>query len=150
GRMVYDAARATIVWWGGYVMPASGSPGPGQTWEYGTHWVQRTGVTNPMSRAGFSMAYDSWRQRVVVFGGGGSSGRDGSWVLNDVREWDGTTWSAGQGGPDPRSSAGLAYDSQRASMVLFGGAGITVGGFGDTWEYGPAFVASCVPFGSGC
>jgi len=68
--MAYDAARARVVMFGG-----QGDRGDlGDTWEYdGTTWTQtadaRLVVTSPAARSFHAMAFDSARERVVLFGG---------------------------------------------------------------------------------
>ena len=76
------------------------------------------------------MAYDSVRQRVVLFGGMGSSG-----ALGDTWEWDGGAWlqRSPLSSPPPRSLHAMAYDASRHRTVLFGGAGS--GLLADTWEW---------------
>jgi len=66
--MAYDMARARVVMFGG-----QGDRGDlGDTWEYdGTTWTQtadaRLVVTSPAARAFHAMAFDSARERVVLF-----------------------------------------------------------------------------------
>jgi hypothetical protein len=77
-----------------------------------------------------SMAFDSARQRVVMFTG------SSTW------EWDGSSWVqlSPSNSPAARSGQAMAYDSARRRVVLFGGIivnaanpyGITVA---DTWEW---------------
>jgi hypothetical protein len=81
------------------------------------------------------MAYDSARQRVVLFGG-----RDFTvGVVGDTWEWDGTNWMQRHPelSPSPREGCGLAYDPVRQRVVLFGGGSTVLGGtfLGDTWEW---------------
>jgi len=78
------------------------------------------------------MAYDSARNRVVLFGGQRTID-----VFGDTREWDGWEWLWGADtGPNPRAHHAMAYDSRRGVTVLFGGQ--SAGGspwYGDTWEW---------------
>jgi hypothetical protein len=83
-----------------------------RTWEWdGTTWTERT---PPASPPGGTMAYDSVRQRAVLFGGAAET-----W------EWDGTTWSrpaaaAALGSPDNCIDGNMVYDDARQRVVLFG------------------------------
>jgi len=130
---VFDAARNRFVAFGG-------SPGPGQvseeTWEYdGAKWTRAAG-TGPPGRQAHVMAYDARRARTVVFGGlaGGPRGQRPP-VLGDTWEYDGKRWREIAGpGPSPRNSPGVAYDSKRGLVILFGGAG-DAGFLGDTWGF---------------
>jgi len=92
-------------------------------------WTQKQDI-GPSVRFNAGMAYDSARQRTVLFGGQAVSG-----PTNDTWAWDGTPWTQMEDiGPAPRSAHALAYDSVRQRIVLFGGiAGATI--FGDTWEW---------------
>jgi len=80
------------------------------------------------------MAYDSARQRVVLFGGDNPS----PGFLADTWEWDGNTWVAGFSTiyPSARAYHAMAYDAARQRVVLFGGrSGATTPSLGDTWEW---------------
>jgi hypothetical protein len=67
------------------------------------------------------MAYDSGRQRVVLFGGRFNP----STPLNDTWEWDGNTWTsvtpAGLS-PSEQDAAPMAYDAVRAAVMYFNGS----------------------------
>ena len=59
---------------------------PADTWEWnGTVWTQRS-ITGPPQRYEHSMAYDSARDRIVLFGGANG------WFLGDTWEWDSSIW----------------------------------------------------------
>ncbi|MDP3244850.1 MAG: MopE-related protein, partial [bacterium] len=120
----YDSQAGKVVLFGGW----GGGSYFGDTWEWnGTTWTQ-VSSTGPAPRVNHAMAYDSQRQKTVLFGG-----RDGS-LKGDTWEWNGTTWTqVSTTGPLPRNDHAMAYDSQRGKVVLFGGYD---GGYpGDTWEY---------------
>jgi hypothetical protein len=83
-RMAYDAARGTIVLFGGGDSTAT------ETWTYdGRRW-SRHDVPGPPARWSGAMAYDLRRKRIVLFGGGRSARPFGS--LGDTWEWDGALW----------------------------------------------------------
>ncbi|MCY2956334.1 MAG: hypothetical protein NT107_04780, partial [Planctomycetota bacterium] len=78
---------------------------------------------------GHAMAYDSGRNRTVLFGG-----LNGSY-LGDTWEWNGATaaWTqVASTGPQSRYEHAMAYDSSRNRTVLFGGLNGSY--LGDTWE----------------
>ena len=121
---VYEAAKHRTLLFGGY----RGSY-PVGTWAWdGADWTWLTD-SGPAGRNGHGMAYDSVRQRVVLFGGVPDP-------TNDTWEWDGTSWAQQPDAPPdltPRVTV-LAYDEARQQTILFGGEG---GGsnLGDTWAW---------------
>jgi Kelch motif/Galactose oxidase, central domain len=132
--LAFDAARGRCVLFGG--QPAFPILTPLQdTWEWdGAVWQQRNPTSAPGPSARHAMAYDSARQRVVLFASGGG-GLGATW------EYDGITWIQA-GGPQPpyRDSSGLVFDVQRARTVMFGGA--TLGLSKSVWEWdGAAWTA---------
>ena len=91
----------------------------------------KANVSSPGGRLGHSMAYDSARGRVVLFGGFSSDiGID----HGDTWEWSGTNWTRmATSGPAPRFFSALAYDSRIGRTVLYGGLNVLGGVFSDTW-----------------
>jgi hypothetical protein len=77
------------------------------------------------------LAYDSSRNRIVLFGGSGTSV-----FLADTWEWDGSEWTQiADTGPAARQGHGLAFDSKRQRVVLFGGTSQNNQAFADTWSW---------------
>jgi len=100
----------------------------------------------PPPRSGHAMAFCPATGKTYVFGGQDNNGVS----LDDLWEWDGTTWSevAGDVRPSGRMNAAMAYDPFRKSLILFGGS-ITLPPsniptntgsefFRDTWEWNSA------------
>ena len=124
--IVYDAARREIV------MHAWD-----QTWVWnGSNWIQRFPATSPAPRAIVSMAYDTARAEVVLFGG--------AQFYNDTWIWNGSNWirKFPATSPAPRAGAGMAYDILAGEMVLYGGfwldpnnPGQTLTDYNDTWVW---------------
>lgn len=82
-------------------------------------------------RSGPAIAYDSTRQRVVLFGGNHSGGD----LASDTWEWDGTTWQQQLPVTHPAARVtSVTYDEARRRIVLFGGYSRS-GSFSDTWEW---------------
>lgn len=84
-------------------------------------------------RTEHAMAYDSQRERTVLFGGRIDHAEH---TNGDTFEYDGQTWSLRRPrhSPAARRGHGLAFDRTRGRVVLFGGrSGPTW--FRDTWEY---------------
>lgn len=96
-----------------------------------THTLTAAPILGPSARSGAAMTYDSTRQRVVLFGGVGSSG-----LLNDTWEWNGTAWTqrAPANSPAARSDAEMSFDASRNVSVLVGGTTAS-GTASDTWEW---------------
>jgi len=116
---------------------SAGDPATTFTWN-GSSWS--TGPDLPVVAgtqvAGLkwhALAYDSGRQRVVLFGGSPFSHT----VWDRTLEWDGTTWTESPAARPPglaRHEHAMAYDAQRSKIVVFGGDNNVVH-FGDTWTY---------------
>jgi cysteine-rich repeat protein len=126
--MTYDAVRGRVVLFGGFV---DGSGDLDDTWEWdGSRWTEVTPATgSPPQRFGHAMTYDPARDQVVLFSGF----RQFEGLLADTWTWDGTAWTevtAAAGDPPARSNHGMAYDTSRGHVVMFGGFG-----FADTWEW---------------
>lgn len=129
----YDTRRDRFIAFGG---SASRWVTHGDTWEYdGSEW-SKLAVANPPARQAHAMVYDERRGRTVLFGGMGSA-PEGQRppILGDTWEYDGSAWVARQvAGPSPRIGPGMAYDSRRGLVILFGGSG-SGSSLGDTWSW---------------
>jgi hypothetical protein len=108
------------------------------TWIWdGANWSNVTPTNSPYQRDLAGMAYDSVRNKVVMFGGF-------SFQTNgDVAEtwiWDGTamTWTqlTPSNPPQARDSLSLAFDSIRGETILYGGYVSSSNTYlPDTWEW---------------
>ena len=147
-RMAYDAESQHSVLFGGRVNvdAATGrSYASDETWAFAAkRWTQLFPEHNPGARSVHSMTYDSKDDRIVLFGGRRESEvEDGTpTFLNDTWEWDGSDWTevATSSAPDPRAYAGIAYDSARDRVVIFGGEVLTADALStnaiyDMWEF---------------
>ena len=129
---VFDAARNRFV----ALLGAPGRPSVTEVWEYdGSRWSRST-ATPPTPRYSTAMVYDARRKKIVVFGGlGPRTGEQSAPMLGDTWEFDGTTWTRlDVAGPPARLGAGVAYDSKRGVVLLFGGANHE-GVFNDLWSW---------------
>lgn len=133
--MVYDAAHAVTVLFGGAGAGFTGYFNDTWTWKSATStWTQvcaQAPCMGPPARTDLGMAFDAVPGKTVIFGGS-----TGSPQFADTWEWDGAAWStlAGSNAPSARDQMAMAYDTKRARVVLFGGnAGGTT--LADTWEY---------------
>jgi MYXO-CTERM domain-containing protein len=100
----------------------------GDSWRLQESWTAED-EDGPRARARHAMAYDSLRDRVVLFGGSivGDTGAD-TW------EWDpgSARWTElSVSGPPPRRDHAMAFDGSR--VILFGG--LADGYLGDTWAF---------------
>jgi len=133
-KIVYDLQRKRTLLFGGGNRDI---PELDDTWEWdGDNWTQ-VAETGPSPRSGYGMTYDTARSRAVLFGGIGQQGGPGLF-LGDTWEWDGEAWAQlADFGPPPRQTVGMAYDSVRKRVVMFGGTGSMPKAivFGDTWEW---------------
>jgi hypothetical protein len=128
--MAFDAVHQEVVLFGGHVGAIPTVP-TDDTWVWnGSTWTQRFPTTRPPPRSGHAMVYDAARHETVLFGGyDGTVGLmyDDTWV------WDGTNWTQRfpLNRPQARQFVGMAFDSARNEVVLFGGGGNDVPN--DTW-----------------
>jgi len=131
--MVYDTANNKVVLFGGF----DGSTEEQDTWMYdvtGNIWSKKSPSTKPSGRRSHAMAYDPVNEKVVLFGGGGTSGLlDDTWVYDyTTNTWTNKTTSADK--PPAGGYSGMVYDSASNTIVLFRGDGSTQR-FDDTWLY---------------
>ncbi|MFN7020825.1 MAG: immunoglobulin domain-containing protein [Phycisphaerales bacterium] len=129
--MTFDAARGVVVLFGGYGQhPVTGATEfLNDTWTFdGMAWTRRSvggatnGISIPPQRAYPSMAFDSARGRVVMFGG-----RDGAGPRTDMWEWTGARW-APVSTPLPASRfRRAAFDEIRGRTVVLGRPDTIVG-----------------------
>ncbi len=92
-------------------------------------WVQLRPTTSPSARGGHRMAFDSLRNRTVLFGG--TNGNTETWG------WDGSNWSLIPTNPTPpgRAFHSMSYDPVRKVVVMFAGTSVVLGDMNDTWEW---------------
>lgn len=119
----------------GGLVSASPATAAGDTWIWsGDRWDRVSPNQSPSSRWGHAMAYDSRRDRVVLFGGF----LDNPTQINgETWEWDGATWSLrSSGGAIPGLAYSMmAFDSDRGRTVLFGGRDANGNQRNDTWVW---------------
>ncbi len=117
----WDAGRHRLVVFGG----RHGNQILGDTWEWDPKlgWGQVAGLQSnnanvPVPRENAAMAYDSVRQRTVLFGG-----RDGkaNVLPGDTFEWDGTKWTRAATATQVAGRVDHALADGKNRVVLFGG-----------------------------
>ena len=127
--MVYDSMREVCLLFGGGNNRLDPMEEYNETWKWdGSNWTKLNPVSSPSTRISHSMAFDSIRGKVVLFGGShfGVASPE-----NDTWEWDGSNWTEIVTPTEawPKWFHSLAYDSQRGFTVLYGGFS------NETWEY---------------
>lgn len=142
--LTYDPNRSEVV------LYAAGAPevfelGPGLRWD---QWY----VTGPDFRVKHALAFDTPRDRAVLFGGRciyvgaftgtfGPCGPTGT-VYGDTWSWNPTarTWTNLAPSPSPaaRYDHAMVYDPLRSRIVLFGGRSAAGAALGDTWTWNGA------------
>ncbi len=94
-------------------------------------WEERL---HPISvRAAHAMAYDSDRERIMLFGGSSNST-----VPSETWEWDGVAWSLISpltNSPDDNSQHGMCYMSSLKYTIFFGGVAWEGGSHNRTWVW---------------
>ncbi len=95
------------------------------------------GLPRPEPRTGHQLAYDSARQRILMFGG--QSGDAAIGYPSTLWAWDGARWTClSADGPPGRVDATLVNDPDRGVIVLYGGrrrSGEQTTVLHDTWEW---------------
>ncbi len=97
-------------------------------------WTRLAPVASPPARYEHAMAYDSVRQRVVLFGG--RTGPNNEDLLDDTWEWNGTNWAeiSSPVRPAPRSGSPMVFNEATGRVLLYGGY-TQGGGTQDTWQW---------------
>lgn len=133
--LAYDGAEKQLILFGGnrvlFGTDEDTDPFLDGMWAWDGRAWRQIHTSTPAARAEAAVAYDSDRQRIVLFGGyrvdGGERTRFG-----DTWEWDGRRWEqVSSEAPSARNGAAVTYDAQRKRVVLFGGSGTP----DETWEW---------------
>ena len=139
-EMTYDSESEVIVLFGGQLGDVRAQdPVSGETWVFhidDRRWEQRTPVPAPLPLVDANAAYDSLRDRVVLWGGG-SADFD---PMNEVWSYDANsdTWlfheKASAMAPPARVGSEMVYDASADKLVVFGGLDLGTGSyFAETW-----------------
>lgn len=130
--VVRDPVRGRVIMYGGYALAAGITATRGDMWEWnGSAWSELL-VSVPPARALHASALDTYRGRLVVFGG--VDGILSSNTFPDTWELVGGHWEQGGAGPSMRASPAMAYDSARRETILFGGRNNSTT-YADTWRW---------------
>ncbi len=126
--LVYDTAASRVLMYGG----GTSSAYRRDLWQWnGNAWsLIDSGLTSgPGARRGHMMAWDSDRNAVVVFGGGGV-------LTSDTWEWASGWAQPPTTGPTPRGFGAMVFDNALHKCVMFGGWSNGFNYFNDTstWD----------------
>jgi MYXO-CTERM domain-containing protein len=140
--LVAGITFSTSLPFGGYQPTASA-----EVWELepaSAKFTNRSALQNwPSQRWGNAIAFCPATGKTYLFGGQ-SPNYD---LLNDLWEWDGSSWSQvlGDVRPTKRANPAMAYDPSRKSLILFGGMTYPSAPYDevaldlcDTWEWSSA------------
>lgn len=120
-RFFKSAILAPLVVWSGATIARGQEP----TWENVT--------PAPPPRALATASFDGAHGQIVLFGG--RFGYSSIIRYGDTRGWNGASWTRiAETGPSSREASASAYDSNRGTILLFGGRGESEH-LGDTWEW---------------
>ncbi len=106
----------------------------GNIWEYdyvGDQWTEIDSPSKPLGRYWGNLAYDSDRNRLVLFGGQGARDFDDTWAY-DI-ETGGWEQASGDTRPSKRNGSNMVYDPEHDVFVMFGGMNTAGSGLDDTW-----------------
>lgn len=133
--MVYDEKRGVFILFGG----RNHDTVFGDTWELnGDDWRKVSGA-GPTAREGAAMVWDSENEVVLLFGG-----KNEETYHSDLWQWDGGKWEeivpedsavAPAVEPSGRAFHGMAYDSNKKTVVVFGGYNDARRALDDTWVW---------------
>jgi len=131
GGLVYDTVSNTYILFAGYdrIYPTTNVIKVYYFINGDWQAITTSGSFNPISRAGFSVAYDPSTKKVLLFGGFQYTGFSGSPYINFNETWVfdtiALTWSLLQPTfnllPSARSQASLVYYAKASQFVMFGG-----------------------------
>ncbi|MBL8899163.1 MAG: hypothetical protein JNM84_16105 [Planctomycetes bacterium] len=132
-EMALDPNTGSLVLFSGYLQGAD-------TWLFdGFNWRQVFPTTVPPARYDHAMCSDLRRDRVVMFGGLGTS---------DTWEWNGSNWllRSPLTSPSARFDPYFVWDGLRQRSLMFGG----VAGTPDFWAVATRAPASALVSGTAC
>ena len=148
--MVYDTSLQRVVLFGGFNRDTNTVLG--DTWLYdGSGWLEVTPAdpaASPSPRYRAQTVYDSFRSRVVMYGG-----FNGTTIAQQTYEFTGSAWNlvttTSAVAPVNATEAMHGYDPVRRRFVQFGGFGAS--GFSNaTYEFNGATTGFFSTFGSAC
>lgn len=148
GHVVYDSWRGELLQVGGTSLLGVAH---GDMWtRRNQQWLRDPSGAFPFQpRRWPSVVFDSWRGRVVLFGGGeldpGAGATYSTAIAKGTYEWDGAQWhdvsppnTTYPFHPQQTYRSAVAFDRQRGRTVVYGGEYVSPGfnqELSDTWEW---------------
>jgi hypothetical protein len=147
--MVTDWVRGRIVMFSGDTVPSTGVFSETWVWD-GRDWSRVMNANDPPQRDGASAAYDSLRDRIVMFGG---CDPRTTRCLNETWEFDGSRWRQFRplSAPAPRLGMSMSYDLQHRRVMGFGGTCPSPRVYdNELWQFATPTPATYAVRGPGC
>jgi hypothetical protein len=124
GLAYHEAAGVTVLFGGFHGTNCPSAFTCDDTWTRDlSGWTQVT--SGPSPRYTHSLAYDSVRRQLVMFGGrsnGGTCDGGATSMCETTWTWSPSGWSESMAAaPTPRQHADMAFDRARGELILFGG-----------------------------
>lgn len=128
-HMIYDAQRRQMI-----LLACPRQSEKEEIWGWNGKQWQFIPSSGPPVRELSSAAYDTRRNRVVLYGGMGLTNRENRY--GDTWEWNGKTWhQMTDNSVGTRDHHAMAYDEARGRTVMFGGNKAGDHLENDTWEW---------------
>lgn len=119
-QMVYYPARNAMVMFGG--LDAEGQAHNDLLEWNGVQWQAVAQQNPPYARQGHAFVYDPLRERLMVIGGFGNSH---ACTVDDVWEFDGSSWTRVGDTPAPcRGDANAVFDERNGHVALYNGSSV--------------------------
>jgi hypothetical protein len=129
---VYDNARGRMIVFGG-----DNGTQLADAWELSLGkaptWTRLAPTGAPAARALHGAVYDPTRDRMVIFGGRGTSPMNDTWELTFSGELAWHQLAPTGTPPSPREDVSAVFDGTRGRMLVFGGADLG-GVYNDLWS----------------
>jgi hypothetical protein len=138
GAMAYNAGSTNVGLFGG-LSPNSVLLGDLWTWN-GTAWALANPATSPPPRYQATVC-NTTTNLLYMYGGLGADASGNPLILNDMWQWNGTTWTqvTTTGGPTTgRYGHMMVWDSTASVLVIFGGQSPRGTYLNDTWHFNPS------------
>ncbi|MGK2858621.1 MAG: Kelch repeat-containing protein [Thermoanaerobaculia bacterium] len=140
-RLVWSPSKERIVMFGGST-PADSSRRRtylNDVWEWRTsQWSATYPANPPVGRSSHAMVWDTFQNRLLVFGGiRGFDDKNKALLLDDTVTLEGDAWRDlnPPTKPKARQAHAFAFDQVRNRFVIFGGYDVDTVGLFDTWEF---------------